>query len=279
MSRVMPAWAPGGPSRRPACRRVDGPSRIGCRTGSIVSGGMHPARGRLIERWRSVDKHGLSFQEIAFVRDSYDDCARISTATGPTDRRNGAVGPRATWLIITSVMARVSVNSPASQPRTSLYQPARLACWSSPDSATLSRSSLDGESSTCRRRSSICWIRAAHHSRPIAGALWGDPASSVACPGPGRGQHLGGIPADLSRSRAPAGGRRGPRWPRATELPWVLLGGTVHEALFDLRRSPRIAPRRGGPAAYLATDAGGTDRMTGGRSQWNGSGHEASSRR
>src|SRR5439155_4860126 len=58
----------------------------------------------LIEHWRTVDKLGLSAPEIAFVRDSYDDC--VADLGEQLGRLLDELGRRGllerTWLIITS---------------------------------------------------------------------------------------------------------------------------------------------------------------------------------
>ena len=58
----------------------------------------------LIENWRTVEKSGLSAQEIAFMRDSYDDCIadldeQLGRLIDELERRG--VLDR-TWLIVTS---------------------------------------------------------------------------------------------------------------------------------------------------------------------------------
>ena len=69
--------------------------------------GAVPATDRelnLIENWRTLDKQGLSAKEIAFARDSYDDCiAALDEQVGKlTDElaRRGVM--ERTWVIITS---------------------------------------------------------------------------------------------------------------------------------------------------------------------------------
>jgi arylsulfatase A-like enzyme len=78
----------------------------------VAYGGIHrfgskPVTDReldLIENWQSVEKQGLSLQEVAFVRDAYDDCVadldeRLGLLIDELDRR-GIL--EQTWLIITS---------------------------------------------------------------------------------------------------------------------------------------------------------------------------------
>ncbi|HKI19435.1 MAG TPA: sulfatase-like hydrolase/transferase, partial [Isosphaeraceae bacterium] len=78
----------------------------------VADGGIHRFGSRprtereidLIEHWRTVDRLGLSAREIAFVRDSYDDC--IADLDEQLGRLLDELGRRGilerTWLIVTS---------------------------------------------------------------------------------------------------------------------------------------------------------------------------------
>jgi arylsulfatase A-like enzyme len=75
--------------------------------GGIHRFGVKPRTARqieLIERWRTVDRLKLSAREIAFVRDSYDDC--IADLDEQLGRLLDELGRRGilerTWLIVTS---------------------------------------------------------------------------------------------------------------------------------------------------------------------------------
>jgi arylsulfatase A-like enzyme len=91
--------------------------------------GVKPRTGReieLIERWRTVDKLGLTAQEIAFVRDSYDDCiADLDEQLGWLVDELGRRGILdRTWLIVTSDHGESFGEQPGMFSHgTSLYQP------------------------------------------------------------------------------------------------------------------------------------------------------------
>ncbi len=91
--------------------------------------GVKPRTDRemsLIEHWRTVDKLGLSAREIAFVRDSYDECVadldeRLGRLIDELERR-GVL--ERTWLIVTSDHGESFGEQPGVfMHGTSLYQP------------------------------------------------------------------------------------------------------------------------------------------------------------
>jgi arylsulfatase A-like enzyme len=91
--------------------------------------GVKPRTGRemyLIEHWRTVDKLGLSDREIAFARDSYDECVadldeRLGRLIDELERR-GIL--ERTWLIVTSDHGESFGEQPGVfMHGTSLYQP------------------------------------------------------------------------------------------------------------------------------------------------------------
>jgi arylsulfatase A-like enzyme len=97
--------------------------------GGIHRFGVRPRTDRemeLIERWRTVDKTRLSAQEIAFVRDSYDDCIadldeQLGRLIDELERR-GIL--ERTWLIVTSDHGESFGEQPGVFLHgTSLYQP------------------------------------------------------------------------------------------------------------------------------------------------------------
>jgi arylsulfatase A-like enzyme len=97
--------------------------------GGIHRFGVKPRTNReieLIENWRTVDKSKLSAQEIAFVRDSYDDCiAAVDEQLGrllDELERRGIL--ETTWLLVTSDHGESFGEQPGVFIHgTSLYQP------------------------------------------------------------------------------------------------------------------------------------------------------------
>jgi arylsulfatase A-like enzyme len=97
--------------------------------GGVHRFGVKPRTERemyLIEHWRTVDKRGLSAREIAFARDSYDECVadldeRLGRLIDELDRR-GVL--ERTWLIVTSDHGESFGEQPGVFVHgTSLYQP------------------------------------------------------------------------------------------------------------------------------------------------------------
>ena len=80
----------------------------------------------LIDHWRTLDKSRLSAREIAFARDSYDDCIadldeQLGRLLDELERR-GVL--KSTWLIITSDHGESFGEQPGVFIHgTSLYQP------------------------------------------------------------------------------------------------------------------------------------------------------------
>jgi arylsulfatase A-like enzyme len=97
--------------------------------GGIHRFGVKPRTNReseLIENWRTVDKSKLSAQELAFVRDSYDDCiAALDEQLGrllDELERRGIL--ETTWLLVTSDHGESFGEQPGVFIHgTSLYQP------------------------------------------------------------------------------------------------------------------------------------------------------------
>jgi arylsulfatase A-like enzyme len=230
---------------------------------TLPEGGIHrfgasPRTWReveLIERWRTVDMHALSFQEIAFVRDSYDDCiADLDEQLGlliDELERCGAL--ERTWLIITSDHGESFGEHPGIYRHgTSLYQPqVHVPLLIVPP--TSRHISPRGVAETVSLRdlpSTIVDLLDLEVGAPFPGQslapLWGDRASSAGAdtqgprPSPAISEviptdTLDPDPAHLLENRAV--------WASLAEgdssYLWILMGGTVHEALFDLRSDPR----------------------------------------
>jgi arylsulfatase A-like enzyme len=220
--------------------------------------GVGPRTGReveLIERWRTVDKHGLSFQEIAFVRDSYDDCIadldeQLGRLIDELERR-GIL--ERTWLIITSDHGESFGEQPGIFSHgTSLYQPQlHVPLLVVPPTVRHQSPRVVTETVSLRDLpSTIVDLLDLEAGAPFPGRslapLWGDPASSAGAltQGPGPSPAISEViptdpsdpePAHLLENRAV--------WASLAEgdssYLWILAGGTVHEALFDLRADPR----------------------------------------
>ena len=222
--------------------------------------GAEPRTGReveLIERWRTVDKHGLSFQEIAFVRDSYDDCiADLDEQLGRLidDLERRGILER-TWLIITSDHGESFGEQPGIFSHgTSLYQPQlHVPLLVVPPTTRHQLPRFVTETVSLRDLpSTIVDLLDVEVGAPFPGRslapLWGDPASSAGADtqGPGPSPAISEViptdpldpdPAHMPEKRAV--------WASLAEgdssYIWILLGGKVHEALFDLRTDPREA--------------------------------------
>lgn len=220
--------------------------------------GVGPRTGReveLIERWRTVDKHGLSFQEIAFVRDSYDDCIadldeHLGRLIDELERR-GIL--ERTWLIITSDHGESFGEQPGIFSHgTSLYQPQlHVPLLVVPPTVRHQSPRVVTETVSLRDLpSTIVDLLDLEAGAPFPGRslapLWGDPNSSAGAltQGPGPSPAISEViptdpsdpePAHLLENRAV--------WASLAEgdssYLWILAGGTVHEALFDLRADPR----------------------------------------
>ena len=219
--------------------------------------GVEPRTAReveLIERWRTVDKHGLSFQEIAFVRDSYDDCIadldeQLGRLIDELERR-GAL--ERTWLIITSDHGEsFGEQSGIFSHGTSLYQPQlHVPLLVVPPTLRQLPPRIVSETVSLRDLpSTIVDLLDLEAGAPFPGqslaALWGDRASSAGAdtqgprPSPAIAEviptdTLGPDPARLLENRAVWASLSEDDW----SYLWVLLGGKVHEALFDLRADP-----------------------------------------
>ena len=202
-----------------------------------------------------MDKHGLSFQEIAFVRDSYDDCIadldeQLGRLIDELERR-GVL--ERTWLIITSDHGESFGEQPGIFSHgTSLYQPQLHVplLVVPPTMRHLSPRVVTETVSLRDLPSTIVDLLDLEVGAPFPGQslapLWGDPASSAGAEtqGPGPSPAISEViptdpldpdPAHLLENRAV--------WASLAEgdssYLWILLGGTVHEALFDLRADPR----------------------------------------
>jgi arylsulfatase A-like enzyme len=226
--------------------------------GGIHRFGVEPRTGReveLVERWRTVDKHGLSYREIAFVRDLYDDCIadldeQLGRLIDELERR-GVL--ERTWLIITSDHGESFGEQPGIFSHgTSLYQPQlHVPLLVVPPTARHSSPRVVTETVSLRDLpSTIVDLLDLEVGAPFPGQslapLWGDPASSVGIDtrGPGPSPAISEvIPTDpLDPDAAYLLGNRAV-WASLAEgdssYLRILMGGTVHEALFDLRADPR----------------------------------------
>ena len=225
--------------------------------GGIHRFGVEPRTGReveLIERWRTVDKHGLSFQEIAFVRDSYDDCIadldeQLGRLIDELERR-GVL--ERTWLIITSDHGESFGEQPGIFSHgTSLYQPQLHVplLVVPPTVRHLSPRAVTETVSLRDLPSTIVDLLDLEVGAPFPGQslapLWGDPASSAGAdtqgsgPSPAISEVIPTDPLDpdprTCRRIAPCG----PRWPRAIRA----TSGSSWEARSTRRCSTCADPR------------------------------------
>jgi arylsulfatase A-like enzyme len=226
--------------------------------GGIHRFGVEPRTGReveLIERWRTVDKHRLSFEEIAFVRDSYDDCiADLDEQLGRLIDELELRGVlEQTWLIITSDHGESFGEQPGIFSHgTSLYQP-QLHVPLLVVPPTVRHFSPRVVTTTVSLRdlpSTIVDLLDLEAGAPFPGQslapLWGDSSLNAGAntQGPEPSPVISEViptdlldpdPAHLLENRAV--------WASLAERNfsylWILLGGTVREALFDLNADSR----------------------------------------
>ncbi len=254
--------------------------------GGIHRFGAEPRTGReaeLIEGWRTVDKHALSGSEIAFVRDSYDDCIadldeQLGRLIDELERRG--VLDR-TWLIITSDHGESFGEQPGIFGHgTSLYRPQLhvpllivppMALRSSPRVVTETVSLRDLPSTIVDLLDLD--VDAPFPGRSL-GPLWRDPAPGSGAdtrfpgPSPAIAEVIPTDPLDPETAHSP---ENRAVWASLTEgdssYLWILMGGAVHEALFDLRDDPDESRNLIGDAArqpILQRMRATLDRMTAG---------------
>jgi arylsulfatase A-like enzyme len=219
--------------------------------------GADPRTGReveLIERWRTVDKHGLSTQEIAFVRDSYDDCIadldeQLGRLIDELERRGTL---EETWLFITSDHGESFGEQPGIFSHgTSLYLPQLHVplLVVPPKTRHLAPRVVTDTVSLRDLPATIVDLLDLEAGAPFPGQslapLWRDPASNSGAltqglgPSPAISEVIPTDPADPdpahqleNRALWAALAERDSSYLR------ILMGGTVHEALFDLRADP-----------------------------------------
>jgi arylsulfatase A-like enzyme len=225
--------------------------------GGIHRFGVGPRTEReveLIERWRTVEKNGLSLQEIAFVRDSYDDCVadldeQLGRLIDELERRGTL---EETWLFITSDHGESFGEQPGIFSHgTSLYLPQLHVplLVVPPKTRHLAPRVVTDTVSLRDLPSTIVDLLGLEVGAPFPGQslapLWRDPASSAGADTRGLGQStaiseviptdpLDPDPTHMLENRAV--------WASVAEgdssYIRILMGGTVHEALFDLRTDP-----------------------------------------
>jgi arylsulfatase A-like enzyme len=230
----------------------------------LSAGGVHrfgakPRTNReteIIENWRTVDKPKLSAKEIAFARDSYDDCiAALDEQLGRLIdelERRGILD--STWLLITSDHGESFGEQPGVFIHgTSLYQPQlHVPLVIVPPSASPrpARAVVPDVVSLRDLPATIVELLDVKASAPFPGTslarLWEsqprpttvDPADSAASPALSEVVPTNPIdpdPAELIEDRR--------AWASLAEGDWVYIrirqGDLDHEELFDLRADPR----------------------------------------
>jgi arylsulfatase A-like enzyme len=229
----------------------------------LPDGGIHrfgagPRTGReveLIERWRTVDKRGLSSQEISFVRDAYDDCIadldeQLGRLIDELERR-GVL--EQTWLITTSDHGESFGEQPGIfNHGTSLYQAQlHVPLLVVPPTVRHQPPRVVTETVSLRDLpSTIVDLLGLEVGSPFPGQslapLWCDPASSAGAdtrslgPSPAISEVIPTDPLDPDPAHQP---ENRAVWASLAEGDStylnIRLGGTVQEGLFDLRADPR----------------------------------------
>jgi arylsulfatase A-like enzyme len=240
--------------------------------GGIHRFGAEPRTGReaeLIEGWRTVDKHGLSDPEIAFVRDSYDDCIadldeQLGRLIDELERR-GVL--ERTWLIITSDHGESFGEQPGIFSHgTSLYRPQlHVPLLIVPPTARHASPQVVAETVSLRDLpSTIVDLLDLEVGAPFPGRslgpLWGDPASGAGAdtrdPGPSPAI-AEVIPTDPLGPQSAHSPEDRAVWASLAEgdssYLWILMRGAVHEALFDVRDDPNESRNLIGDAAQQPT--------------------------
>jgi arylsulfatase A-like enzyme len=221
--------------------------------------GVRPRTRReieLIERWRTVDKLKLSAGEIAFVRNSYDDCIadldeQLGCLIDELERR--AILER-TWLVITSDHGESFGEQPGIFSHgTSLYQPqlhVPMVIVSPARSPSPSTRVISETVSLRDVPATVLDVLGLGAGAPFPGAslarLWGhrsppDPIGpGAADASPALSEVIPTDPLDQDPAHL-LEGRRGV-WASLAAgdaiYLWIWQRGAVHEALFDLRADP-----------------------------------------
>ena len=227
-------------------------------------GGMpsNPHEVDLLRNWWTLDKRRLSRQEIAFVRDAYDEC--VANLDEQLGRLLGELGRRGvlerTWLIITSDHGESFGEQPGFFGHgTSLYQPqlhVPLVIVPPSGSPRPLRPVVSETVSLRDLPATVVDLLGLEAGAPFPGAslapLWARPSSETVVeptgPGPALSEVVPIDPVDpesaelLERRRA---------WASLAEGDWIYIrreGGDPEE-LFDLRADGRERHNRAGDPA------------------------------
>jgi arylsulfatase A-like enzyme len=223
--------------------------------------GVKPVTAReieLIERWRTVDRLKLSAREIAFVRDSYDDCiADLDEQLGRLFDELGRLGIlERTWLIVTSDHGEsFGEQAGVFGHGTSLYQPQlHVPLVIVPPSGSPSRPVVPETASLRDLPATIVDVLGLGAGAPFPGrslaALWGHPSSGAAvdrpdfAPAPAPDPALSEVvPTDPLDSVSAHLRENRQVWASLTEGDLIYIrirqGSLVREELFDLRADAR----------------------------------------
>ena len=230
--------------------------RTSFRTGASTDSGRSRATTReieLIENWRTVDKRRLSAREIAFVRDSYDDC--IADLDEQLGRLLDELGRRGilerTWLIVTSDHGEsFGEQAGVFGHGTSLYQPQLHVPLVIVPPRGAERPSRPVVPETASLRDlpativDVLGLRPARRS-PVESlaTLWGHPSSGAVVDPTASGLR----PSPRSSRPIPSNPdpaqllERRQAWASLAEGDWIYIRreGIAQEELFDLRADPR----------------------------------------
>ena len=222
----------------------------------------NPREAELLRNWWTLDKSRLSRQEIAFVRDAYDECvAGLDEQLGRILGELGRLGVlEHTWLIVTSDHGESFGEQPGFFGHgTSLYQPQlHVPLVIVPPSGTPSpvRQVVSETVSLRDLPATVVDLLNLEAGAPFPGAslapLWVRPPVQTVVEPTGRSPALSEVvPIDPVDPESAAILERRRAWATLAEGNWIYLRreGSEPEELFDLRTDGRERDNRAGDPA------------------------------